>query len=89
MTSSIAPPADARRVYPWEFDGVGWSRWFDGSACTTGPAMMTMTGRQYDDGTVLRGVSVRLGDDELLDADEARLLAAVLLEAAGELGRLR
>jgi hypothetical protein len=34
---------------------------------------------------VLRGVALVLGDDELLDGDEARSLAAVLLAAAGEL----
>jgi hypothetical protein len=37
---------------------------------------------------VLRGVTVELGDDELLDGDETARLAAVLLEAAGELARL-
>ncbi|OJZ75700.1 hypothetical protein BRW65_03965 [Mycobacterium paraffinicum] len=88
MTNTITPPADARRVYPWEFDSTGRSRWFDGSACTAGPATMTITGRQYDDGTVLRGVTLQLGDAELLDADEARCLAGVLLAAAGELDRL-
>lgn len=76
-------------MYPWEFDGVGWSRWFDGSVCTAGPATMTITGRQFDDGTALRGVTLQLGDDDLLDADEARSLAAVLLVAAAELDRLR
>lgn len=89
MTNTVAPPTDARRVYPWEFDGVGWSRWFDGSTCTAGPATMTITGRQYNDGTALRGVTLQLGDDDLLDADEARSLAAVLLVAAAELDRLR
>lgn len=89
MTNTIAPPADARRIYPWEFDGVGWSRWFDGSVCTAGPATMTITGRQFDGGAALRGVTLQLGDDELLDADEARSLASLLIEAAGELGRLR
>lgn len=88
MTNSIAPPADARRVYPWEADGAGWARWFDGSVCTVGPATMTITGRQFDDGTVLRGVALDVGGDELLDADEARALAAVLLVAAGELDRI-
>lgn len=87
--TSATPPADARRVYPWEFDGVGWSRWFDGSACTAGPATVTITGRQFDDGAVLRGVTVQLGDDELLDSDEVRSLAAVLLVTAAELGQLK
>ncbi|MGV0695872.1 hypothetical protein [Mycobacterium paraintracellulare] len=88
MTNTIAPPADARRVYPWEFDGAGWARWFDGAVCTAGPATMTITGRQFDDGNVLRGVTLQLGEDELLDSDEARSLAAALLVAAGELDRL-
>lgn len=88
MTNKIAPPSDARRVYPWEFDGVGWSRWFDGSACTAGPATVTITGRQFDDGTALRGVVLGLGDDELLDSSEARSLGAMLFEAADELERL-
>jgi len=33
-------------------------------------------------------ITVELGDDELLDGDETARLAAVLLEAAGELARL-
>lgn len=89
MTNTMAPPADARRVYPWEFDGGGWSRWFDGSVGTAGPATMTITGRQFDDGTVLRGVTLQLDDCALLDADEARSLAAVLLGVAAELTALR
>lgn len=87
-TKTITPPADARRVYPWEFDGAGWSRWFDGSVCTVGPATVTVTGRQFDDGAALRGVTLVLDDAELLDADEAHTLAAILLVAAGELERL-
>ena len=75
-------------MFPWEFDGAGWSRWFDSAARAAGPATVTITGRQFDDGTVLRGVTVELGDDELLDGDETARLAAVLLEAAGELARL-
>lgn len=71
-TDSIAPPADARRVFPAPPD----------------PATVTMTARQFDDGTVLRGVTLQLGNDELLDADEARSLAVVLLEAADELKQL-
>jgi hypothetical protein len=86
-TNAIAPPADARRVFPWEFDGAGWARWFDGTARSVGPAAVTVTGRQFDDGTVLRGVTLVLGDDELLDGDEARAIATVLLEAADELER--
>lgn len=89
MTNTIAPPADARRVYPWEFDGNKWARWFDGNVCTVGPATMTITGRQFADGAVLRGAAVQIGGDELLDADEVRSLAAVLLVAAGELERHR
>ncbi|WP_368834162.1 hypothetical protein [Mycobacterium intracellulare] len=50
---------------------------------------MTITVRQFDDGTVLRGVALDVGGDDLLDADEVRSLAAVLLTAAGELDRLR
>lgn len=88
-TKTVEPPADARRVYPWEFDGVGWSRWFDGSVYTVGPATVTITGRQFDDGTVLRGVTLELGDDELLDSGEVRSLVTVLLESVGELERLQ
>jgi len=36
MTTPIAPPADARRMFPWEFDGAGWSRWFDSAARAAG-----------------------------------------------------
>lgn len=89
MTKTITPPADARRVYPWEFDGTGWLRWFDASVCTAGPATVTITGRQFADGTALRGATLVLDDAELLDADEARTLAAILLAAAGELERLQ
>ncbi|WP_156623963.1 hypothetical protein [Mycobacterium sp. 852002-40037_SCH5390672] len=46
---------------------------------------MTITGRQFDDGTVLRGVALDIGGDELLDADEARSVAAVLIVVAGNL----
>ncbi|BCO40575.1 hypothetical protein MINTM001_17140 [Mycobacterium paraintracellulare] len=88
MTNSIAPPADARRVYPWESDGIGWSRWFDGTAHAAGPVAVTVSGEQFGDGATLRGVTVVLDDCALLDADEARALAAVLLVAAGELDRL-
>lgn len=90
MTNTLTPPADARRVFPWEeFDcGAGWWRWFDGTSRAAGPAAVTITGQQFGDGTVLRGVTLQLDDAELLDADEARSLAAVLLVAAGELGRL-
>lgn len=89
-TKTIDPPADARRVFPWEFDGTGgWSRWFDGAARTAGPANVTLTGRQFDTGLVLRGVAVQLDATELLDPDETRSLAAALLVTAGELDRLR
>lgn len=88
MTNAITPPADARRVNPWEFDSTGWSRWFDGSMCTAGPATVTITGRQFDDGAALRGVTLVLDDAELLAPGEARSVAAVLLVAAGELERL-
>lgn len=88
MTNTIPPPADARRTFPWEYDGTGWARWFDGTTCTVGPATVTITGRQFDDGAVLGGVALVLGDAELLNADEARSLAAVLLVTAGELDRL-
>jgi hypothetical protein len=87
--SWITAPAAARRVYDWEYDGAGWGRWFDGATCTAGPATVVVTGRQFADGAVLRGVAMVLDDGELLDADEARALAAVLLEAAGELESLR
>lgn len=87
-THAITPPADARVVFPWEFDGTGWARWFDGSTGTVGPATVTITGRQYEDGATLRGVALVLDDGELLDADEARRLAAVLVVYAGELERL-
>lgn len=85
-TNSIVPPADARRVFAWEqFDAASWARWFDGTTRTPGPATVTITGRQLDDGNVIRGVALALGNDELLDADEAPSLAAVLVEAAGKL----
>lgn len=84
-TNTITPPADARQIFDWESDGLGWARWFDGTERAAGPATVTITGRQFDDGAALRGVSVALGSDELLDADEAHALAAALVEAADEL----
>lgn len=75
-------------MFPWEPDGTGFARWFDSTARGAGPATVTITGRQFDDGAALRGVTVALGDDELLDADEARSLAAALLETADELERV-
>lgn len=91
MTNPIAPPADARRVFPWEEcgRGAGLSRWFDGTARVAGPATVTITGRQFDNGTILRGVAMVLGEGELLDGEEARAMAAVLLYAADELEHLR
>ena len=53
-----------------------------------GPATATITGQQLDDGTVVRGISVAVGDVELLDAGEGRRLAAAILEAANEVERL-
>lgn len=88
MTNACTQPADARQVFPWEQDGTGWARWFDGTARAAGPATVTITGRQFDDGAALRGVTLALDAGELLDADEARALAAALAEAAGELERL-
>lgn len=75
-------------MFPWEVDGAGWARWFDGAKCTAGPATVTVTRRKYGNGAVLRGVDLVLDDGELLYADESRSLAAVLLVAAGELERL-
>ena len=75
-------------MFPWEFDNAGWSRRFDGTARAAGPVTVTITGQQFDDGAV-RGVALDLGGVELLDGDEARSLAAVLLDAASELERLR
>lgn len=88
MTHAITPPADARQIFDWESDGLGRARWFDGTERTAGPATVTITGRQFDDGAALRGVTVALEGDELLDADEARALAVALVEAAVELDRI-
>lgn len=83
-TKTIHPPADARECSPGsstEPVGRGGST----ARCTPWAPTVTITGRQFDDGTVLRGVALDIGGDELLDADEARSVAAVLIVVAGNL----
>ena len=88
----VRAPADATWVGAWERNLRldGWSRglvWRE----FRGPGMcVAIDGGQQCDGTVVRGISVYLNDDDLgFTSVEARRLAALLVAAADELDRLR
>jgi hypothetical protein len=85
----VAGRADATRVFHWEADGDEWTRHFDGTEHAAGSANVYIAGWQSPDGSAERRVSVGQGDADELTADAARQLAALLVEAANELDRLK
>lgn len=85
-------PAFAEAVEHWEDDGRGnWSRRVDGPHRTIdgADASVYVQGIQTPDGAVDWSLWVTVSDRENMTAEQARTLAATLVEAADELDRLR
>lgn len=90
--SDIAPPAGAVDLDTWTAaDGDGDMRFFTGTTRAVGSINVSILGWQYSDGRAVRTVRVE-STDEYNDGDmpaaQARLVAAALIEAAGEMERL-
>ena len=85
----VAPPPGDGWHYHWEHDGDGkWFRFFTGNTHEVdGGSAVRISGIQYADGTITRSISID-GDTESLDAQQARKVAAALLDAADELDQL-
>lgn len=94
----IPTPVGVRHVGHWEDDGTGrWSRGFDsckewviripGAMKGSDRADVDIAGSQYEDGTITWQIYV-YADSAVYNADQARQLAAALLEAADELDQL-
>lgn len=95
MFGHLAAPADATAVYHCgeRTDGRGWSREFCGTARRVAGVSLDIEGTQFADGAVERMLTVSVDDlpdsiGGVLDTDQARQLAAALIEAADELDRL-
>jgi len=76
--------ADLRLAGP---NGRTW-REFDGSTRRVGDATIRVVGRQFDDGTCERWISLSATYDEEFQAAQARELAAALQAVADETERL-
>ena len=87
----VAAPADANWVGRWgqNLDGRGWSRSLVWREFRAPEMCVAVDGVQHCDGTVERQVSVYVNDGPKLAAGPARRLAALLVEAADELDRLK
>lgn len=87
----VPMPAFAESVEHWEDDGRGsWSRRVDGPHRTIdgADASVYVQGVQTPDGTVDWSLWVTVSDRDNMTAEQARTLAATLVEAADELDRL-
>jgi len=88
LSGEIAVPPDAVRTYGWQdHNGRTW-REFDGSTRRVGDATIRVVGRQFDDGTCERWISLSATYDEEFQAAQARELAAALQAVADETERL-
>lgn len=86
-------PAGANRVgawQQWDEDGSHSRLWFGFSqsvSISSGVFSAAVTGTQWSDGRLTRGVVLH-GDDDSMTANEARQLAGALVAAADELDAL-
>jgi hypothetical protein len=87
----VPAPADATSVGRWEKDLKlgGWSRTLVWREFRDWEMSVDIDGRQQCDGTVERAISAYLDECPKFTSAEARRLAALLVEAADELDRLR
>jgi hypothetical protein len=96
--SHIPAPSDAIWVGEWEFfegccpEHQDWLRYFGGLSWTVesfgDPVEVEIAGYQSSDGSTERWISVD-GDCQVLNADEALMLATTLSCAADELERVQ
>jgi hypothetical protein len=88
--ADIAPPADATKVYEWEFVGDGpYAQRFFVGAHRGAKVRVCIHGFQYSDGKVKRWISVSAGrHGEELDVDEATDVSRDFQAAVEELGAL-
>jgi hypothetical protein len=88
LCADIATPADAvSEVYEWEERGGDtFGRMYGISLRDLGFTTVDVSGVQYNDGHVERHILVYEAED--LTADQARALAAALLNAADDIERL-
>lgn len=85
----VARPVGATYVWHWEQDDSGrWAREFEGTARKVAGFDVSIDGRQYADGSVVRTIGVQGDNRAELDPDGARRFAAELLSAADEVGSL-
>jgi hypothetical protein len=88
LFADVTPPPEEGHYYPWENVGDNtWTRFFVGTSRKLGDVEVSISGVQSSDGTISRGITVSAGED--MGATEARQLAALLVEAADEMDRLR
>ncbi|BCP00688.1 hypothetical protein [Mycobacterium intracellulare] len=81
-----APPNAVGEIAEWEEWGDGHGRMYTVSVREIDEVVVEVSGVQFDDGRVEMSVLARETDH--LSADQARQLAALLVEAAGEIDRL-
>lgn len=95
MFGHLEPPAGATKVFPCgERTDGRWSREFTGTSRQVGGVCVYIDGTQFADGTIERELAVCVDDlpdgaGGVLDAAQARALAAALIEAADELEQLQ
>ena len=95
MFGGVDAPDGAALVYPaaQRQDGC-WCREFIGTSRTVAGVSVLIEGEQYPDGSVKRVLTISVDDLPMsrgggLSVDEARQLAAQLVQAAAELDRLQ
>lgn len=88
LFADVAPPPEEGHYYPWENIGDDtWTRFFVGTSRKLGDVEVFISGIQSSDGSISRDINVSAGEG--MGATEARELAALLIQAADELDRLR
>jgi hypothetical protein len=89
MFPHVTPPPDASWLGGWVERSGKWSREFNGTKRELGQFVVTIAGYQHADGTEVRYALVLSSDSEEFTAQDLRAAAAIQIEAADELDRLR
>jgi hypothetical protein len=89
MFADLPMPGGVQLAEHWQPDGDEWARAFDGTSRTVKDTDVWIVGEQRASGAINRVIHVYLGGTDDLHSDDARQLAAALVEAADEIDRLR
>jgi hypothetical protein len=89
MFADLPMPDGVRLADHWQPDGDEWMRAFDGTSRTVKDTHVEIVGEQRASGAIARCIHVFSDGTDDLHNDDARRLAAALVEAADELDRLR